>query len=159
MKFAKTIRLDVSDSNIFPQPAEPGEWAITGTFTFVDMEPDALSGKEAIAFKSGWLGLESFGRATLVQVATIDEEAYEQCVRQLAEHLFRAFGAPDMLVALEAARREIVDMAALCNHPVGTLLAIGRSSQEDGIAEQVRKIAPPEDDGHARIWEIEETDT
>ncbi|NQV98750.1 MAG: hypothetical protein HQ483_03545 [Rhodospirillales bacterium] len=158
MKLAKTIRLDVSDSQIFPLAAEPGEWAIAGTFAYVDKDVAALGGKDAIAFKSGWLGLGSFGRATLVQVAVIPDTEYELCVRQLAEHLYSAFGAPDMLAALDAARHELDDMAALCAHPSATLLAIGRQAQVDGIAEQVRIIPQPDADHHARIWEIEETD-
>ena len=159
MKLAKTIRLDGSDANIFPSPSEPGEWAVTGTFSFVDADQTTWSAKEKIAFKSGWLGLNSFGRSTLVQIASISESDFEQCIRQLATHLFSAFGAPDMLVALDAARQELTDMATLCTHPVGTLLAIGRESQEDGIAEQVRLIPAAKSGDHARIWEIEPSDS
>lgn len=155
MKLAKIIRLDVSDLNIFLKPAEPEEWAVTGTFAFVDAEISAFDNKQKIAFKSGWLGLESFGHSTLVSVTVIPDSEYEQLVRKLAEHLFRAFGAPDMLAALEAARHELADMAALCDHPSGTLLAIGRDMEADGISEQVRKIASPDGENHARIWEIE----
>ena len=34
MKFARTITLDESDSRIFDHVAQPGEWAISGTFEF-----------------------------------------------------------------------------------------------------------------------------
>ncbi len=156
MKLAKTIQLDVSDLNIFANPARPDEWAIAGTFAFVDSDLSALDNKQTIAFKSGWLGLESFGYSTLVRVVVIPDSEYEQLVRKLAEYLFRTFGAPDMLVALEAARRELDDMATLCDHPAGTLLAIGRAMEPDGISEQVRKIANPDGESHARIWEITE---
>ncbi len=71
MKFTRTIRLDPSDVKVFPLAAEPGEWAVAGTFAFADTEPAALSRKEQLAFKSGWLGTGSFGRSTLVQVVYI----------------------------------------------------------------------------------------
>lgn len=159
MNLAKTIRLDISDANIFPNPAEPGEWAVTGTFSFVDIDLGELTNKEKIAHKSGWLGLDGFGRSTLVCVTMITEAEYQLITRQLAEYLFRQFGAPDMLVALDAARQEIDDMVALCNHPTGSLLAIGREAGEAGIIEQVRKIENPDGDNHARIWDIEPEDT
>ena len=34
MKFARTIRLDESDDNVFDHPANAGEWAISGGFEF-----------------------------------------------------------------------------------------------------------------------------
>ncbi len=154
MKLAKIIHLDVSDQNIFPIPAEPGEWAITGTFGFVDADAHGFVGKQKIAFKSGWMGLNSFGRSTLVQVANLTAADHEQCIRRLASHLFSTYGAPDMLAAIEAAKLEINDMASLCEHAPGTLLAIGREAQPEGIAEQVRIVKPPDTDDHARMWDI-----
>ena len=41
MKLARTIRLDVSDTNVFTAAAKPGEWAVTGTFAFADSDPIA----------------------------------------------------------------------------------------------------------------------
>ena len=38
MKFAKTIRFDKSDLNIFPTIAQEGELAVVGTFTFRNYE-------------------------------------------------------------------------------------------------------------------------
>jgi hypothetical protein len=154
MRLAKTIRLDVSDVNIFPNPAEPGEWAITGTFSFVDVEYKGLNAKEKIAYKSGWLGLGNFGWSTLVCVTVITELEHQEIIRELANYIFSQFGAPDMLAALEAARHEVSDMATLCNHPIGTLLAIGRKVHEMEITEQVRKVRSSGDDNHAHIWEI-----
>jgi len=157
MKFARTIRLDVSDANVFPNPAEPGEWALTGTFAFVDQDPADWSNKDQLAFRSGWMGVESFGRSTFVQVAVIPEEHYADVERKLAAHIFEAYGAPDMLAALQAAKGECADMAALCDHPAGTLLSIERSfTDEGGIAEKVRALPQTGDENHARIWTFEE---
>ena len=45
MKFAKVIRFDKSDLNIFPLIAEEGELALVGTFTFNNLVKDDLKGK------------------------------------------------------------------------------------------------------------------
>ena len=66
MKLPRTIRLDPSDTQVFQNAAEPGEWAVTGTFAFVDCQPAEMDNKSQLAFKSGWLGLTSFGFSTLV---------------------------------------------------------------------------------------------
>lgn len=159
MKFPRTIRMDVSDANVFPLAAEPNEWAVTGTFAFAESNPAAFSNKERLAFASGWLGTESFGRATFVQVAVIPDEQFEAVVRRLAGHLHERYGAPDMLAAVAAAREEADDTAGLCDHPAGTLLAIEREFTEDGIAERVRVIPKRDDGAHARIWSVVEDDS
>lgn len=156
MKFARTIRLDVSDENVFPLPAQPEEWAVTGTFAFAGADPAAWSNKEQLAFKNGWLGLTSYGRATFVQVAVIPDDQFDGVVRALAAHLFEAYGAPDMMAALDAARVECEDMASMCNHPAGTLLAIERDFTDDGISERVRMIPAKGDGHHAQIWSVAE---
>ena len=40
MKLLRTIRLDPSDTFVFENAAEPGEWAVTGTFMFADDDPE-----------------------------------------------------------------------------------------------------------------------
>lgn len=157
MKLPRTIRLDPSDTMVFPNAADAGEWAVTGTFAFVDANPADMDNKTQLAFKSGWLGTASFGRATFVQVAVVPDTETDGIARALAAHLFDAYGAPDMLAALDAARNEINDASALCDHPAGTLLAIEREMTEDGIGERIRVVPrPDEDGGHAQIWSFEE---
>ena len=158
MNLARTIRLDVSDANVFPVSAEPGEWAITGTFAFADGDPAEWGGKQQIAFRDGWLGTESFGRATFVQVTSIAAEQVEETVRRLGAHIFQAYGAPGMLDAMDAARREVEDMAALCEHPVGTLLAMEREINDQAITERTRVVEPPSEEFHARIWALVDED-
>ena len=51
MKFAKTIRFDKSDLNIFPLASEEGELAIVGTFNFYNLKQDDLNGKVKQAFQ------------------------------------------------------------------------------------------------------------
>jgi len=154
MKLPKTIRLDVSDQNTFPLAAEAGEWAVTGTFSFSGMDAEGMSNKEQLAFRNGWLGLGSFGRASLVQVSSVTDEEYEEIVRALAAHLHRDYNAPDMMAAVDAARMEASDAEAICNHPPGTLLSMERELTDEGIVERIHVISPGHDD-HARIWTIE----
>jgi len=154
VKFPRTVRLDVSDANAFPLAAEPGEWAVTGTFAFADAGPETLSAKEQLAFKNGWLGTGTFGRATFVQVAVISEPELDDVVRCLARHLFEAYGAPDMLAATEAARAEALDTADVCDHPAGTLLGVEREFTGEGVSEKIRVIEPQGEGAHARIWSV-----
>ena len=156
MKFPRTIRLDPSDVKVFPVAAEPGEWAVPGTFAFADAEPQSLSRKEQLAFKGGWLGTGSFGRSTMVQVVDITAEQYDEVVRLIADHLVSQYGAPDRDAAMTAARDEAADAAGLCDHPVNTLLAIEREFADDGISERVRAITPEPAGAHTRVWEIVE---
>ncbi len=157
MKLPRTIRLDPSDARVFDRAAEPGEWAVTGTFRFVDMVPDEMDNKTQLAFKSGWMGVGTFGSSTFVQVTVAPDAEAEAATRSLAAHLFEAYGAPDMLSALDAAKGEIAYASSLCDHPAGTLLAIEREMSEDGISERIR-IVPRDDEegGHARIWSVVE---
>ena len=155
MKLPKTIRLDISDQNTFPLAAEAGEWAVTGTFSFSGLNAEGMSNKEQLAFRNGWLGLGSFGRASLVQVSPVSEDEYEQIVRALAAHLHCDYNAPDMMAALDAARIEVSDAEGICNHPPGTMLAIDRELTDEGIVERIHVIPPGHDD-HARIWTIED---
>lgn len=144
-KLPRTIRMDVSDVNIFHRAAEPGEWAITGTFHFVDGDPDTMDRKTKLAFASGWLGVDSFGWSSLVQIAHADDEAYETSVRTVAGHLFQDFGAPDMLAALDAARGVVDEAVALCDDlAAGTLLSIQRDADAEGVAERIRVIQKSE---------------
>ena len=50
----RTIRLDPSDTFVFARAAEAGEWAVTGSFLFVDADVAALTGKARAAFRAGF---------------------------------------------------------------------------------------------------------
>ncbi len=91
VKLTKTIRLDISDQNTFPLAAEPEEWAVAGTFAFADLDPASKDNKQQLAFRNGWLGLSSFGRASLVQVVSISDQQFDEAVRALAGHLHQYY--------------------------------------------------------------------
>ena len=154
MKLAKTIQLDVSDNHIFEHPANPQEWAIAGTFSFVDSDPDNWSRKHKFAFQSAWLGLKSYGNSTFVQVTEIPIKEYEFIIISLAKHLVEKYNAPSLEDAKQASKQEIDDMAALCNHPQGTLLSIERSLVKNGIKERARVIKPTKERSKAKVWNI-----
>ena len=158
-RLPRAIRLDASDAHVFERAAEPGEWAVTGSFAFAEIDPSLLKGKAQIAFKSAWLGLTSFGLTTLVEVAEITEADFFAAVERLARHLQADYGAPDLGLALAAARQELEDAAALCAHKTGTLLALEREPAEEGFVERVRVIQPARAADHAKIWEIVEDDS
>ena len=60
--------------------------------------------------------------------------------------------APNLEVATDAARQEIDDMATLCNHPPGTLLAIERTIDGHNITEKTRIISRSKDQEKPQAW-------
>lgn len=156
-KLPRTLRLDTSDLYVFVHAAEPGEWAVSGAFEFAGHDPAALERKAQIALASGWLGTGSFGRSTLVEVAEIDEADYFAVVERLARHFVERYGAPSLAEALPVARAELDDAAGLCEHKLGTLLAVEREVTDAGeLRERFRVIHPERAQDHAKIWEIVE---
>ena len=158
MKLAKTIQLDISDTHVFDNPAVVHEWAISGTFAYVDSDPSDWSRKQQLAFRTAWLGIGSFGNSTFVQVTEISEQEYKLAIQTLAKYLIEEYNAPSQEVATEAARQEIDDMATLCNHPPGTLLAIERAITGQNITENTRVLTPADKPAPAKIWTISEDD-
>ncbi|AMN52041.1 MULTISPECIES: DUF6505 family protein [Stappiaceae] len=145
MKLARAIHLDDSDRNVFFSPARTGEWCLSGGFEFSDWTEADLTGKARQAFANGWLGLETFGRATFVAVTPIEEAELATLAERLAQHFVDIYGAPSVEAALGVARQELAYMAELCEeHPENTLIAVQRDLTEDGVREAFRTIAAPE---------------
>jgi len=155
IRFPHTIRLDQSDTQVYERAAPPGEWAIPGTFVFSNADAAALEGKAAQAFAHGFLGLQSFGWSTLVEVGEINDDDYETVVDALALHFVARYGAPDVATALPTARREVEFAAGLCDYDLHTLLAVERSMGEDGITERFKVIRPAGDGVlHNKAWTV-----
>lgn len=140
MKLLRTIRLDPSDRLVFERAAEPGEWAVAGGFMFADGDPAALEGKARMAFRSGILGIESFGWSTLAVVVEIDDDARAAVVGMLAQRFVDRLGAPDLGTARAAAEEEIAYASELAQHPVNTLVAVERQLGPEGIVERFRTL-------------------
>ena len=142
MKLLRTIRLDPSDTFVFAKAAEPGEWAMPGSFMFMAADIEAMAPKERAAFRSGFLGAASFGWSTLAVVTEVTEAERDDIVTLLAQSLMRELGAPDMATASAAAFEEIAFAASLCDHPVQTLVAVHRSFENGEMKERFRTLVP-----------------
>jgi hypothetical protein len=142
MKLLRTIRLDPSDTFVFERAAEPGEWAVPGAFVFWDDDNETLGGKRRTAFRSGFLGVNSLGWSTLVQIVEASEEDRNALIDTLARRLVESFGAPDLATARKAAEEEAMFAQSLCDHPADTLVAVHRSVEEGEIREAFRTLRP-----------------
>jgi len=142
VKLLRTIRLDPSDTFVFDNPAEPGEWAVTGAFMFADADPAMLEGRARAAFRAGFLGIDSLGWSTLVQIVEASDDDRKAAIETLANHLVARFGAPDMAAAIRAAAEEIEFAASLCNHERDTLIALQRTYEGGEIREVFRTLRP-----------------
>ncbi len=142
MKLLRTIRLDPSDTFIFANAAEPGEWAVSGAFVFSDDDPAALEGKARSAFRGGFLGIASLGWSTLVQIVEASDNDRVAATDALAKQLVAQFGAPDIAQAMAAAEEEFAFTESLCNQPADTLIAVHRSFENGEIREAFRTLRP-----------------
>lgn len=142
LKLPRAIRLDPSDTFVFRRAAEPGEWLITGSFLFRQADPAGLDAKGKAAFRSGFLGVASFGWSTLAVVTEATEAERDTAIAQLAEHLVEKLGAPDLETARAAAAEELAFAASLCDHPLQTLLALQRVEEDGEIRERFRTLTP-----------------
>jgi hypothetical protein len=156
MKLLRTIRLDPSDTLVFERAAEPGEWAVSGGFVFVDADPGQLPGKAA--FRGGFLGVDSLGWSTLVQIVEASEEDRAALVDVLARRLVERFGAPDLGVARAAAEEEVAFAASLTDHPPDTLIAVHRTREDGAIRETFRTLRPRQGEKPLRAFAFMEVD-
>lgn len=142
VKLPRTIRLDHSDTFVYPRVAEAGEWAVTGTFLFFGADTERLSGKERQAFRAGFLGIDSFGWSTLAVVTEASDEERAAAVERLAEQLVAHCGAPNIERARRAAEEEITFAQSLCDHLPNTMLTLHRTGEGEGIRETFSTIRP-----------------
>ncbi len=147
MNLARVIHFDDSDTRVFHSPARTGEWAISGGFEFSDWSEADLEGKARQAFANGWLGIETFGRATFVAVTQVEQSEVDLLAQSLARHFVAVYGAPSEEAALGVAHGEIQHMAELCeDHDPNTLLTVQRDLTDAGVREQFRVIEPTDAD-------------
>jgi hypothetical protein len=166
LKLPRTIRLDPSDTLVFEHAAEPGEWAVTGSFLFWDQDVAALTGKTRAAFRAGFVGVQSLGFSTLVVVTDARPDERDAMVEVLAGHIVARLGAPSLDAARASAREEVEFAASLCQHEANTILAMHRTLEGGEIKEQFRALrfrdagAGGTDrlHAHARAFEFVESD-
>ncbi|GFE49746.1 hypothetical protein So717_14990 [Roseobacter cerasinus] len=145
MKLARAIHFDDSDTRVFHSPARTGEWCISGGFEFSNWSEGDLVGKAKQAFTNGWMGLETFGRASFVAVTQIEENERAALAQGLAQHFVDIYGAPSLEAAHGVAEEEIAQMVALCeDQDFNTLLTVTRELTDAGVKESYRVIEPQE---------------
>ncbi|MGZ2257302.1 DUF6505 family protein [Roseobacter sp. A03A-229] len=145
MKLARAIHFDDSDTRVFHSPARTGEWCISGGFEFSNWSEGDLIGKAKQAFTNGWMGVETFGRASFVAVTQIEETERDALARALAQHFVDIYGAPSLDAAMGVAMEEINQMIDLCeDQDFNTLLTVTRELTEAGVKESYRMIEPQE---------------
>ena len=156
MRLLRTIALDPSDTFVFDVPAEPGDWAVPGAFRFCDRDPVKLSGKDRSAFRSGFLGVNSWGWSTLVQIVHATEDDRGALVELLARQLVERFGAPDLAGARPAAEEEVAFAQSLCTHPIGALIAVHRSAVDGEVRESFCRLQLREGQRHGKAFSFME---
>jgi hypothetical protein len=158
VKLIRTIRLDPSDTFVFERAAEPGEWAVSGAFVFWNQDAENIAGKARSAFRGAFLGVESLGWSTLVQIVEASEADRAAVVETLARHLVAQFGAPDVGTARAAAQEEVAFAASLCGHPAGTLIAVHRTFEKGEVREAFRTLHPRGDKKPMRAFSFLEVE-
>ncbi|MCC8977368.1 DUF6505 family protein [Bradyrhizobium acaciae] len=158
MRLLRTIALDPSDRFVFDVAAEPGEWAVSGAFRFCDQDPAKLGGKARSAFRSGFLGVQSWGWSTLAQIVPASENDCRALVELLAQQLVEQFGAPDPATAHLAAEEEVAFAQSLCAHPVSTLIAVHRSANDGEVRESFRRLRLREGQRHGKAFSFMEVE-
>lgn len=137
MRMLRTIRLDAGDDALFTLAARNDEAAVSGAFAFDfgGVDPATLTGNAQHAFALGFLGLASFGRASLVVVSECKPSDYVYALDALTKHLLEVYGAPSATEARRIAEAELTFARSLCDQPVNTLLSLARTLTDDGIEE------------------------
>lgn len=158
MRFPRIVRLDDSDSRVYENLAVPGEWAVPGSFVFLDVDLDSLSGKRLQAFRHGFLGTGSFGWSTLVMVDSISDEEYQAVIEGLVNRLMQQSAAPDREAAVATVQEEVDFAANICHHEIHTLLALERNFEEGSFVESFRVVRRPNTIDHSTVilWTVED---
>jgi hypothetical protein len=158
LKLLRAIALDPSDTFVFDAAAEPGEWVVSGAFRFCDQDPATLSAKARAAFRSGLLGVQSWGWSTLAQIVPATESDRRALIELLAGQLIDRFSAPDPATARMAAEEEVVFVQSLCTHPISSLIAVHRSAGHGEVREAFRRLQLRPGQGHGRAFSFMEVE-
>jgi len=158
VKLLRTIALDPSDTFVFDVPAVAGEWAVSGAFRFCDQDPAKLAGKARVAFRSGFLGVKSWGWSTLVQIVPATDDDCQAVIELLASQLVDRFGAPDLAIARAAAEEEVAFAQSLCTHPISSLIAVHRAVNDGEVRESFRRLQLREGQGHSKAFSFMEVE-
>ena len=145
VKLLRTIRLDPSDTFVFENAAEPGEWAVSGAFVFWDTRRRRRSkARRARRFAAAFsASSRSAGRRwcrSSRRARPIGGRGRKAGASNWSAH----FGAPDIAAARAAAEEEVAFAASLCNQPQDTLIAVHRRFEDGEVREAFRTLHPRE---------------
>jgi hypothetical protein len=143
----RTIRLDPSDRVSSPMPPSRANGRCRAPSCSGAARPTACRRKEAIAFRSGFLGVDSFGHSTLVTVQEARPEERAAMVETLARQLVAHLGAPSVDIARPAAEQEVALAESLCEGHGNTLIALHRRHEGWRHPRAVPHAAPARRDG------------
>ncbi|OGA21349.1 MAG: hypothetical protein A3I02_09075 [Betaproteobacteria bacterium RIFCSPLOWO2_02_FULL_67_26] len=138
MKFLRAVRLDDSDARILADEggaAADGEWVVSGGYAVCDL---ALGHRAPRCHcDTTFIAAGSRRRATIAEVAEIDEAAYGALRQSLARHFLEDLGAPTPDAARAAAEDECAYTAELAGgFPADVWITVKREPTEDGVGER-----------------------
>src|SRR5262249_53229131 len=108
--------------------------------------------KDRSAFRSGFLGVRSWGWSTLAQIVPATEDDRRTLVELLAGQLIERFGAPDLATARLVAEEEVAFAQSLCTHPISALIAVHRSASDGEVRESFRRLQLREGQRHGKAF-------
>lgn len=137
MKFLKAVRLAASDSLVYSQEgaAQEGEWLVSGGYAVCD--PTGVTHRTPNCHcLTSFVGIVSWGRCTIAEVAEMDKSEYEQVIERLVRHFVDDLGAPTLDAAGAVAEEEAAYTAELCDSfSAGVWITVERTPGGDGIRE------------------------
>ncbi|MEM7711902.1 MAG: DUF6505 family protein, partial [Pseudomonadota bacterium] len=96
---------------------------------------------------NGWLGLETFGRATFVAVTRIEPAERDALIGALADHFVTLHGAASREAAPPVATQEVDAMIDLCDGvDPARVMSVARVLGEAGVTETFRILEAREAD-------------
>jgi hypothetical protein len=131
---------------------------VSGAFAFWNTDATKLEGKGRSAFRGAFLGVESLGWSTLVQIVEASAADRAALIERLAQQLVAQFGAPDIRAARAAAEEEAAFAESLCNHPADTLIAVHRTFEDGEVREAFRTLHPRGDKKPMRAFSFLEVE-
>jgi len=123
VKLLRTIALDRRHVR-FDVAAELGDWAVSGAFRFAIGIPASSRARTVRRSAAAFLGVQSWGWSTLVQIVPATAADRQALVELLAAQLVDRFGAPDLATATACRRRG--------NRLCGTALHASRRQSDCG---------------------------
>ncbi|MGE0252629.1 MAG: DUF6505 family protein [Dongiaceae bacterium] len=134
MKFLRIIYPADFTCDQFDPPAVEGEWAVSGTFTFDEVDS---SNEPEGEIDNAWLGTDSFGGAQFAVVSEMSEKDYNILLNRLSHQLVERGFCNDKEKSVTRATEELQHTILLIQkHPIGNILSLEREISPNGVIER-----------------------